>query len=131
MITSSQRTEGCVGLNKLKLLISEAAYIYDLKSLYTAIETGIDTAAAEAAAAATAGGGAGSGENGEVSGGTDTDNEDSASSLLENETANNATITLTPCTNISITWYKTKLTELKDEINLTLDEIKKQIRNNI
>ena len=129
MITSNQKTEGCVALNKLKLLISEAAYIYDLKSLYTAIETGIDTAAAEAAA--TAGGGAGSGENGEVSGGTDTDNEDSASSLLENETANNATITLTPCTNISITWYKTKLTELKDEINLTLDEIKKQIRNNI
>lgn len=132
MITSKQRTEGCIALNKLKLLISEAAYIYDLKSLYTAIETGIDTAAAEAAAAsATAGGGADSGENGDASVGTDTDNEDSASSLLEDETTDNATITLTPCTNISITWYETKLTELKDEINLTLDEIKKQIRNNI
>lgn len=131
MITSKQRTEGCIALNKLKILISEAAYIYDLKTLYTAIETGIDIAAAEAAAAATAGGGADSGENGDASVGTDMDNEDSASSLLEDETTDNATITLTPCTNISITWYETKLTELKDEINLTLDEIKKQIRNNI
>jgi len=124
MITSSQRTEGCIALNKLKLLISEAAYIYDLKSLYTAIESGIDTAAAEAATAATAGGGA--------TGGTGTDDEDSGSSLLGGGTADEATtITLTPCTNISVTWLETKLSELKEEINSTLAEIRKQIRNNI
>lgn len=125
MITSKQRTEGCIALNKLKLLISEAAYIYDLKSLYTAIETGIDTAAAEAAAAsATAGGGA--------TGGTGTDDEDIGSSLLGGGTADGAaTITLTPCTNISITWLETKLTDLKDKIDSTLAEIRKQIRNNI
>lgn len=124
MITSSQRTEGCIALNKLKLLISEAAYIYDLKSLYTAIETGIDTAAAEAAAAATVGGGA--------TGGTGTNDEDSGSSLLGGGTADETTtITLTPCTNISVTWLETKMTELKDEINSTLAEIRKQIRNNI
>ena len=116
MITSSQRTEGCIALNKLKLLISEAAYIYDLKSLYTAIETGIDTAAGEAAAAAAAGGGA--------AGGAD------ASAPPAGGAAGGA-VALTPCTNISITWLQTKLTELKSEINLTLTEITNQIRNNI
>jgi hypothetical protein len=123
MITSKQRTEGCIALNKLKLLISEAAYIYDLKSLYTAIETGIDTAAAEAAAAsATPAGGATDG----------TDDEDSGSSPFGGGTADDAaTVTLTPCTNISVTWLETKLTELKDEIDSTLTEIRKQIRNNI
>lgn len=124
MITSKQRTEGCIALNKLKLLISEAAYIYDLKSLYTAIETGIDTAAAEAAAASTTAGGGATDDTG-------TDDENNGSSSLGGGTTGGTTVTLTPCTNISITWYETKLTELKDEINLTLDEIKKQIRNNI
>ena len=125
MITTKQRTEGCIALNKLKLLISEAAYIYDLKSLYTAIETGIDTAAAEAAAAsATPGGGA--------TDGTSTDDEDSGSSPFGGGTADDAaTVTLTPCTNISVTWFETKITELKEEIELTLTEIRKQIKNNI
>ena len=122
MITSNQRTEGCIALNKLKLLISEAAYIYDLKSLYTAIETGIDTAAGEAAAAAAAGGGAAGGAD--ASGGA-------ATSAPPAGGAAGGAVTLTPCTNISITWLETKLTELKSEINLTLTEITNQIRNNI
>ena len=122
MITSSQRTEGCIALNKLKLLISEAAYIYDLKSLYTAIETGIDTAAGEAAAAAAAGGGA--------AGGADASGGAVASAPPAGGAAGGA-VALTPCTNISITWLQTKLTELKSEINLTLTEITNQIRNNI
>ena len=121
MITSSQRTEGCIALNKLKLLISEAAYIYDLKSLYTAIETGIDTAAGEAAAAA-----AGSG----AAGGADASGGAAASTPPAGGTAGGA-VALTPCTNISTTWLETKLTELKSEINLTLTEITNQIRNNI
>lgn len=124
MITSSQRTEGCIALNKLKLLISEAAYIYDLKSLYTAIETGIDTAAEEAAAAAAAGGGAAGGAD--ASGGAAA----SAPPAAAGGAAGGA-VALTPCTNISITWLQTKLTELKSEINLTLTEITNQIRNNI
>lgn len=122
MITSSQRTEGCIALNKLKLLISEAAYIYDLKSLYIAIETGIDTtageaaeAAVEAAIAAAAGGGT------DASGGAD-------ESLPPTDTD---PIVLTPCTNISTTWLETKLAELKSEIESTLTEITNQIRNNI
>ena len=122
MITSNQRTEGCIALNKLKLLISEAAYIYDLKSLYTAIETGIDTAAGEAAAAAAAGGGA--------AGGADASGGAAASAPPAGGAAGGA-VTLTPCTNISTTWLETKLTELKSEINLTLTEITNQIRNNI
>ena len=122
MITSSQKTEGCIALNKLKLLITEIAYIYDLKSLYTAIETGIDTAAGEAAAAAAAGGGA--------AGGTDAGGETSTSTHSEGGAAG-GTIALTPCTNISVTWLETKLTELKSEIELTLIEITNQIRNNI
>ena len=121
MITSSQRTEGCIALNKLKLLISEAAYIYDLKSLYTAIETGIDTAAGEAAAAAAGGGAAG---------GADANGGATASAPPAGGAAGGA-VALTPCTNISITWLQTKLTELKSEINLTLTEITNQIRNNI
>ena len=121
MITSSQKTEGCIALNKLKLLISEAAYIYDLKSLYTAIETGIDTAAGEAAAAA-AGGGA--------TGGTDAGGEATVSTPPEGGSTG-STVTLTPCTNISITWLETKLAEMKSEIELTLTEITKQIKNNI
>lgn len=123
MITSSQRTEGCIALNKLKLLISEAAYIYDLKSLYTAIETGIDTAAGEAAAAAAAGGGA--------AGGADASGGAAAASAPSAGGAAGGAVALTPCTNISITWLETKLTELKSEINLTLTEITNQIRNNI
>lgn len=121
MITSSQKTEGCIALNKLKLLITEIAYIYDLKSLYTAIETGIDTAAGEAAAAAVGGGAAG---------GTDAGGETSTSTPSEGGSAG-GTIALTPCTNISVTWLETKLTELKSEIELTLIEITNQIRNNI
>lgn len=122
MITGSQKTEACILLNKLKLLISEAAYIYDLKTLYTAIETGIDTAAGEAAAAAAAGGGAAGGAD--ASGGT-------AASAPAGGAAAGGAVSLTPCTNISTTWLQTKLTELKTEINQTLIEITNQIQNNI
>ena len=107
MITSDQKTEGCIALNKLKLLISEAAYIYDLKSLYTSIEKCID-----AAAAAALGGGA--------AGGTDTSVPPAGGAVAS-----------TPCTDISTTWLETKLDELKNEIDLTLSEITNQIRNNI
>ena len=95
MITSDQKNEGCIALNKLKLLISEAAYVYDLKSLYTAIETSINKAATETCNAA------------------------------------GVAATLKPCTNISVTWLQSKLTELKKEIKSTLTEVSNQIKNNI
>lgn len=110
MITSDQKTEGCIALNKLKLLISEAAYIYDLKSLYTAIETAISTGAA--------GGGGAAGDTG-ASGGATTPPSGGAG-------AGGAS-----STDISVTWLQTKLTELKNEIELTLTEITNQIQNNI
>lgn len=113
MITSSQKTDGCIALNKLKLLISEAAYIYDLKSLYTTIETSIDAAAA---------GGGESSDDADVSSGA------SMSAPSESGAAEEAA---EPCTDISITWFETKMSELKSEINLTLTEISNQIRNNI
>ena len=113
MITSSQKTDGCIALNKLKLLISEAVYIYDLKSLYTTIETNIVAAAA---------GGSESFNNADASGGAST------STPSESGAAEEAA---EPCTDISITWFETKMNELKSEINLTLTEISNQIRNNI
>lgn len=112
MITSNQKTDGCIALNKLKLLISEAAYIYDLKSLYTTIETSIDAAAA----------GGESSEDADASGGAST------SAPSESGAAEEAA---EPCTDISITWFETKMSELKSEISLTLTEIANQIRNNI
>ena len=118
MITSSQRTQACILLNKLKLLINEAAYVYDLKTLYTAIESGIDTTSAEAvnAAMAAAGGGA-------AAGGADTGADPAGSAAVP--------VSLTPCISISTTWLETKITELKTEITLTLTEIETQIRKNI
>jgi hypothetical protein len=115
MITSSQKTDGCIALNKLKLLISEAAYIYDLKSLYTTIETSIDAAAA---------GGGESSDDADAGGGASTSTSAPSESGAAEEAAE-------PCTDISITWFETKMSELKSEINLTLTEISNQIRNNI
>lgn len=108
MITSNQKTEGCIALNKLKLLISEAAYIYDLKSLYTAIETAISTGAA--------GGGGATGDTSASGGASSTPPSGGAGASS---------------TDISVTWLQTKLTELKNEIKLTLTEITNQIQNNI
>jgi uncharacterized spore protein YtfJ len=110
MITSDQKTEGCIALNKLKLLISEAACIYDLKSLYTAIETAIATGAA--------GGGGAAGDTSASGGATSTPPSGGAGAGASS-------------TDISVTWLETKIAELKNEIELTLTEITNQIQNNI
>ena len=109
-------------LNKLKILITEAANLKDLKDLYTAIEGGIDagvTAAIAAAAAASAGGGTAGGDS-STSGGTSSAGGISAPATPP-----------PPCVSISTTWYNTKIQTLTTEINKVLQEITMQIRNNI
>lgn len=101
MITESQKTQACILLNKLKLLIGEISYVYDSKSLYTAIESAI----------AAGGGGADGGGGAAASGGATTSSPTDPVSITS--------------------WLETKLTELKTEINTTLIEITTQIQNNI
>lgn len=120
MITGQQRTEACILLNKLKILITEAANLKDLKDLYTAIEGGIDAGVAAAIeAAAAAGGGAAGGDA--VAGGAD------AGAAAGGAAAPPPP----PCVSISTTWYETKVQTLTTEINKVLQEITMQIRNNI
>jgi len=119
MITEYQKTEACILLNKLKILITEAATLKDLKDLYTTIESGIDGAVTAAIAAAAA--------------------SSSGSTGSSSSTGGSAPVTTTPTpaptpepfVGISTTWYTSKIQKLKTEINKVLQEITAQIRNNI
>lgn len=108
MITESQKNEACILLGKLKLLITESAYLMDLKDLYTAIE------------GAAAGGGAAGGDPA-AGGSTPTTSTPPSGAPGDGAAAG----------PISSVWYKAKMTSLKTEIQNTLIEIKTQISGNI
>lgn len=107
MITESQKNEACILLGKLKLLITESAYLIDLKDLYTAIE------------GAAAGGGAAGGDP--AAGGSAPATSAPSSGAPGGATAG----------PISSVWYKAKMTSLKTQIQSTLTEIRTQISGNI
>ena len=119
MITEYQKTEACILLNKLKILITEAATLKDLKDLYTTIEGGIDGAVTAAISAAAASSSSGSSGSSSSTGGSAPVSTPTPAPTPE------------PFVGISTTWYTSKIQKLKTEINKVLQEITTQIRNNI
>ena len=123
MITNEQKNQACILLNKLKILVTQAATVYTFKDFYEKIEEGI--------ASGGAGGAEGGDEEGESAGGPPSGGSHgpsgSGSAGGDAEEGGDAA----GFTGISEDWYKEKITSLKTEIRGLLTKITAQIKNNI
>ena len=104
MITVQQKDEACIELNKMKLLVSEAVFLKDNQSMFSAMDLALSNAAMGLTTSS------GTGDTGSGTSGT-----------------SGGTATVSDMSN----WNKNKLEAIKFEINACLLNIENQIKGNI